>query len=394
MYEVWETNISDMTPSGQTLAPSKKKGRFLQFAGQRERVKSILVIRNGLLGDVVSITPVLLRLHTTFVEAAIDAVVSERSVSLLEGFPGVRNVFPLSAKFSLLEHTKLFLHLRRYRYDIIAVEEANSHYTIMAKLAGAKYLCGMDNSLGMLLDVPVPRTPGLHTVDAQTETVLEWTDPGKVDGTLLVAKEEEKKSAREYLHRLQISDNDYVVCLHPGCSAPNSVRQWLPVRYSELADSLVELYDAKIVFTGIEQDEREVESIRSGMKHSSVSLVGMTSLRQLMAFLDRADLVVGPDTGALHIACALQTPVVMLMGFADPLDTGPYDPRKISRYVRVDLPCIGCATRNPKPKQWELCRDKRPVLCMETLQLKPVLNAIEETRSAASEHITNNIVFQ
>jgi ADP-heptose:LPS heptosyltransferase len=383
-----------MISSGQTLALTNKKGRFLRFVGERERIKSILVIRNGLLGDVVSITPVLQRLHSTFGGAAIDVVVSEKSITLLDGFPGIRNVFSLSAKFSLLKHIRLFLHLRRYRYDIIAVEEANSHYTIMARLAGAKYFCGMDNSLGKLLDLPVPRSPGLHTVEAQIETVLEWTDSSANHGTLLAVKEEEKKSAKEYLHHLKISDNDYLVCLHPGCSAPNSVRQWLPVRYSELADNLVEKYNAKIIFTGVQQDQREVESIRAGMRHSSVSLVGLTSLRQLISFLDRADLVVGPDTGTLHIACALQTPVVMLMGFADPLETGPYDPRKISRYVRVDLPCIGCATRAPKPQQWEWCKENRPVLCMETLLVERVLKAVEETRAAASKQFTNNVVFQ
>lgn len=369
----------------------KRNAGFLSFVRVPGALKSVLVVRNGLLGDVVSITPVLMRLHSTYPAAAIDVLVSEKALPLLEGFPGVRRMFSLSAKFSLLEHTILFLHLRRYRYDVILVEEANSHYTIMSRLAGAKYLCGMDNSWRFLLDAAIPRTPGLHTVEAQIETVLEWTRKTPDDRTFLAVNDEEKKVATQFLGRLGISPDDYLVCIHAGCSSPNSERQWVPARYSELADLLIEKHNAKIIFTGIQGDEPEVENIRSGMRHGALSLAGKTSLRSLMSILERTDLVIGPDTGTLHIACALQTPVVMLIGFADPLDTGPYDPRGISRYVRVSLPCIGCATRDPKPAQWDTCKAVRPVLCMETLSTDLVVKAIEESRAAASNQQTKMV---
>ncbi len=375
----------------RNVSSGKRTARFLSFVRQPGALRSILVIRNGLLGDVVSITPVLMRIHSTYPEAAIDVLVSEKALPLLEGFPGVRRMFSLSAQFSLVEHTILFLHLRRYRYDVILVEEANSHYTIMSRLASAKYLCGMDNSWRFLLDAAIPRTPGLHTVDAQIETVLEWTRTTSDDRTFLAVNEEEKKAATQFLATIGISPDDYLVCIHPGCSSPNSERRWLPARYSELGDLLIEKHKAKIIFTGVQTDETEVETIRSGMKHGSVSLAGKTSLRSLMSILQRANFVIGPDTGTLHIACALHTPVVMLMGFADPLDTGPYDPRGVSRYVRVSLPCIGCATRDPKPAQWDSCKAMRPVFCMENLQTDLVLKAIEESMAAASNQQTKMV---
>ena len=368
----------------RTESHGARKAAFLSFVRQPGALRSILVVRNGLLGDVVSITPVLMRLHSTYPAAAIDVLVSEKALPLLEGFPGVRRIFALSAKFSLVEHAVLFLHFRRFRYDVILVEEANSHYTIMSRLAGAKYLCGMDNSWRFLLDAAIPRTPRLHTVKAQIETVLEWTQTNSDDRTFLAVNEEEKKAAAQFLATVGISRDDYLVCIHLGCSSPNSERRWVPARYGELADLLAAKHKAKIIFTGVQGDKTEIEMIRSGMKYGSVSLAGKTSLRSLMSILNRANLVLGPDTGTLHIACAMQSPVLMLMGFADPLDTGPFDPRGISRYVRVALPCIGCATRDPKPAQWDTCKEMRPVLCMETLRTDLVLKTIEELRAAAS----------
>ena len=366
------------------LSPTlQKKERFLTFVGQKERVRNILVIRDGLLGDVVFITPVLRRLRSSFPDAFIDVMVGADTVRLLEAFPGIRTVFALPKKFSILAHVRIFLGLRRFKYDVVVICETNSHYTIMASLLGARFLCGLENSLSSWLDVPVPWQSNLHFVNAALGIIAEWTEQNSDDRTTLFISKEEKKATEEFLREFGILGSDYVVCIHPGCSSANSERQWIPSRYSELADRVIQEYGAKILFTGLHQDEEEIEIIRAGMKGPSVSLAGKTPLRLLLSLLDRADLVVGPYTGTLHIACALRTPVVMLVGAADPRYTGPFDPRGISRFERVELPCIACARRDPKPVQWETCKTMRPVMCMEMLHVEQVFSAIEKTRMAA-----------
>ncbi|MEW5800267.1 MAG: glycosyltransferase family 9 protein [Bacteroidota bacterium] len=337
-------------------------------------VKNILLIRNGLLGDAVFVTPVLRRLHEHFPQANIDILTSRAAVDLFK-YSYIRTAYGLFPKFSLWRHLQFFLSLRRNRYDLVFVQEMNTHYTLMAVLTGGKHLVGFKTSVSFLLDTVYQRREDIHAVDAEQATVRDWTSaPGGADKTELFVSENERSIIDALLKERGIPASDRILCVHVGTSGQNSERQWLLERYAELADRLISNLGAKIVFTGIEKDRENVEKIRSMMRLTSIDFVGKTPLRQLMALLQRASAIIGPDTGTLHIATALGTPAVMLMGYADKNHTGAYGADSIN--VSVDLPCIGCVRRHPKPEQWEICKTLRPVKCMELLSVDVVYDAV------------------
>lgn len=359
---------------------SRREREFSEFVAQRSNVRKILVLRDGLIGDVVFITPVLQRLRQTFPCAVIDAMVSERAVGLLKSFPSLRTIRSLGENGSLMDHIKTFRGLRIERYDLLVIQETNSHYSVMSLLTGAKFCVGFENSLGVLLDKAVPWREKVHAVSAEMDTVFGWTpdNPGNPVALHLSTTSEEKKQAELMLRQSDINPQAIIVCFHPGCSDVRSVREWIVPRYSEVADQCHELHNAQIVFTGVARDNEMIEAIRKGMKSPSVNFAGKTPLRLFMAILARAGAVIGSDTGALHIATALGTPVVMLMGFTGPEDTGPFDASHRSRVVRVDLPCSPCIHQSPKPLQWETCKNIRPVMCMDRITSEAVFTAINE----------------
>lgn len=339
-----------------------------------ESVRNILLIRNGLLGDAVFITPVLRRLHAHFPHAAIDIVASASSVELFQ-HSYIRTAYGLSPDFSLWEHIRLFVSLRRRRYDLIFVQELNTHYTFMAKLTGGRHLIGYKTSVAYLLDTVLERREDVHAVEAELATVKEWTEaPGGMDRTELFVSADEQSAMDSFLKENGITSRDEIVCVHTGTSGQNSERLWVLERYAELADTLISRRKAKIIFTGIDKDRLNVERVRSMMREDSVDLVGKTPLRQLMAFLQRASVIVGPDTGTLHIANAVGTPAVMMMGYADKNHTGAIGSGSIN--ISKALPCIGCVRREPKPEQWEICKSLRPVKCMELITVDEVYNAV------------------
>jgi ADP-heptose:LPS heptosyltransferase len=95
-----------------------------------------------------------------------------------------------------------------------------------------------------------------------------------------------------------------------------------------------------------------------------INLAGKTNLRQLVALLERAELVIGPDTGPMHIAAALNRPLVTMFGPTDPLETGPYG--RMDAVVRLDIPCRGCYSRT--------CSHQS---CLRWLGIEPVLAEAE-----------------
>lgn len=326
----------------------------------------ILIIRNGLLGDVVFIASMIAKAVESFPNAKIDLVLSDSAKEVLKNFPGVNNIYTLGKNRSILEDAKFFFSLRKLHYHLVFVQEVNTHYTIMSKIVGGRFSVGFQNQLGFLLDLAVKRDG--HAVKAELSTILALTNeeysylPPK-----LYVSNSELKEAEKILTNIGLDKKDFLVCFHPGCSEKNSVREWTADGYSTLANKLIERFNAKIVVTGVEQDSGIIKNI-TDLNPNIISLAGKTNIRTLFGLLSFMKLVVGPDTGTLHIANSLGIPVVMLMGYADPNDTGPYDLNSAVISAENELECIPCKFKDPKPDLWNYCSVNRPAVCMQKIE--------------------------
>jgi lipopolysaccharide heptosyltransferase II len=130
---------------------------------------------------------------------------------------------------------------------------------------------------------------------------------------------------------------DWVV-IHPGCSAPS--RRYPAESYSEVARRLARDHGFRVVFTG-EQSEREaVDAVRQGMEGTpAISLAGELDLAELAALIERAPLLVANNTGPVHIAAAVGTPVVDLYALTNPQHTPWGVPNRVLFH---DVPCKYC----------------------------------------------------
>ncbi|WP_105902625.1 glycosyltransferase family 9 protein [Vibrio gangliei] len=114
-----------------------------------------------------------------------------------------------------------------------------------------------------------------------------------------------------------------VLVISPAASKDE--RNWLTDRYAQLADHAIE-QGFQVVLCG-SPSEREIqlgENIRQLMTHTATNLIGQTSLKQLLAVLNRADVVLAPDSGPAHMATTQGTPVIGLYAHSNPKRTGPY----------------------------------------------------------------------
>jgi ADP-heptose:LPS heptosyltransferase len=361
----------------------KKFKCFFDFIQKKENVNNILVVRNGLVGDVTFCTVVINRLVNSFPDASIDVVVGKNSLSLLREFPNVRNLyaFDFNMNFKLFfRQLDFFRKLKDNKYDIAVIVEANPHFTFLTKFSGAKYLVGYKNSFSFLLDYWI-EYPKCHAVNAHLETVKDWTEKRGDDRTVLYVSDEEISKMKIFLNKNGISENDNIILLNPGGSSIESPKNWVTERYAELSDALFERYNAKIIFNGLPGENHVLEKTEKLLKYKALFLTNekTLSLRSLMALIKSSKLVIGIDTGTLHIANALNIPVLMLMGHRDPADTSPFDVSGKSSYILADMPCAPCYLTEPKPKLWkQFCKTQRPVKCMEKITTQMVMNEVEK----------------
>lgn len=135
-----------------------------------------------------------------------------------------------------------------------------------------------------------------------------------------------------------------LVVVHPGCTMPARTYPW--EMFAEVADLLVERLDATLLLTGAESERELVERIRGRMRHGARALdiaVGQP-FPVFCALVQLADLMITNNTGPMHVAAALKTPVVALFALTNPPEQwGPW--RVPHRQLFHDVPCRICYSR-------------------------------------------------
>ena len=130
---------------------------------------------------------------------------------------------------------------------------------------------------------------------------------------------------------------------------------------------------ATIVLTGADADRSQIDEVRRGLEGVPVvDAGGVLDLAALAALMAELDVLITSDTGPMHLAAAMGTPVVALFGPANPARYGPLAP--VQRVLRVDLPCSPCGQVRLPP---ERCRGHVPD-CMDGISVTSVVAAVME----------------
>jgi lipopolysaccharide heptosyltransferase II len=141
---------------------------------------------------------------------------------------------------------------------------------------------------------------------------------------------------RQYLERIIDLDRPWVV-IHPGATAPS--RRYPPEGFAAVARRLVHDLGCQVIFTGTASERDLVESIQDAMQEESHALVGSLDLSQCAALIALAPLLISNNTGPVHLAAAVGTPVVDLYALTNPQHTPWLVPHRVLFH---DVPCKYC----------------------------------------------------
>ena len=317
--------------------------------------RRILLLRLERIGDLVMALPAIRDVRALAPDAHIDLVVGSWNAPLARAIPNVDGVATLDAAWlaregegrsapSLLRDAREW---RRKQYDLAINFEPDIRSNLMLAAAGARRTAGWRSAGGgPLLDLALDYDPSTHT-SANARRLVEATfgrTPPDSARPLLVIPDAAAAAAASRLRTTNDGPFDRaqgrpLVGIH--VSGGRAIKQWEPARFADVARRLVDRRGATIVATGSPTDRPLVDGLREAMAPRPVLDASSSGdLVSAAATLARLDLLITGDTGPMHVASAVGTPVVAIFGPSDParyMTTGPLD-----RIVRVELPCSPC----------------------------------------------------
>jgi len=313
-------------------------------AADFEKVQKILIRSTNWLGDAVMIVPAMGAVRKAFPHCEMVLVGNPAVAELFAGHPFCDRILIWDRKHANKGLTGLLrfsMNLRRECFDLAILFQNAIEAAIMAWLARIPNRIGYrTDGRGMLLTHGVPvgrRERRLHHVDYYLHMINRAgikNDPGRLS---LYCTKEEMMWARE-----KLADRTWVA-VNAG-AAYGSAKRWLPDRFAVTADKLFKEFGTHLLLLG-GPGEILIGSHISRLMHAPhLNLIGKTSIRQLMALLSHCRLLLTNDSGPMHIAAAMGTPVVALFGPTDPTTTSPVG--SLSRILRHETDCAPCLMRH------------------------------------------------
>lgn len=346
-------------------------------------VRRVLVIKPDHLGDVLLLTPALQLLRRQRPELEIALLIGPWSkvavahnedidALLLCEFPGFTRADKPGRLQPYLLLLKTALLLRAGRYDAALIARDDHWWgALLAALAGIPQRIGFAVAeTAPLLTTALPHSFDEHVTHQNLQLVTALTGQTATAQPPMVAPigAQDRAWAAQWLARHQIAAPDRLVAIHPGSGG--EAKLWIASRWAEIADALHER-GLTVVLTG-GPDERElVTSIAQAMTRPPLTMVGEATLGQLAALYACCALVMGVDSGPLHLAVSTGVPTLALFGPGDDQRFGPWgDPRR-HIVLRSGLWCSPCGVLHACP------RGTAPSECMARIPVARLLPAID-----------------
>ena len=343
-----------------------------------QEIQGIVLWMPNWIGDVVLTLPVLQSLRRAYPKARITAVVKPPSDELLLGHPAITTVLPLpsGSNFWNLERIKFALSLKKYKFDVGIVFPNSFDSAFLMSLTGAKHRLGYNtDGRDILLTHPIPTTDHLKKNQYRVEYFFKIFSPLKMDvpDTVFssVVKQEGDMLIREALLNMGLDEDEEFIALHPGTSKVE--RSWHAERFGILCQKIYKEDGKKIVLLGTPSEKKLLNRIKSYCPPDKIKIIPAVNLRVLAGVLKKSRLFIGNDSGMMHLANMVGTPIVAIFGPGHVDTTGPYIAPENYEVLSENYSCSPCRQRFFKECKPSL--HNKPY-CLEDITVKNVHEAI------------------
>ncbi len=280
--------------------------------------------------------PLVRTLQAAWPETSLSWIIGKAEQRLLEGLPGVEFIeYDKKSGYGGMVALHRRLKVRPAgKFDVLLQMQVAARANLLSATVPAMTRVGYDRARsrdghGLFVNRRIPDRPGIHVLDA----IGSFCEPLGLRQTTVCWDLPVPTDAREWARAQWDADTTRTLMISP-CSS-HVLRNWRSDRYAAVADHAIDRGWRVVLCGGRSELERETaDAILQSMRGEALDLVGKDTLKQLPALLERADLLLTPDSGPMHIANAMGTRVLGLHAASNPARSGPYSERRycVDRY--------------------------------------------------------------
>ena len=336
--------------------------------------EKILVIRYRFIGDTVLLVPFLRNLRNNHPEAEIDLTITSTTYDVLKNCPYIDNFIFIDKN----NHRHTYeLDGRKYHYKkLIKDKKYTKAYVLKRSFSAAwlAFVCGIKKRIGFgtefrnfLLTQSVPYRADIHEIEAFLD-VLRAEGKNVDDGYLeLWHEKSDIEFVESILEKNNINSKGFVI-IH--ATSGNVKKQWPMENWRDIVFDLSNNRNIQVVFLGAKSDylfyEKIVSEISKSLKVKPLNLCGDLTLAQSIAMISKSKLLVGCDSGNLHIAAACNVPVIGIYG---PMSAKKWGARgKNNTYFQIEEKGCPCSLKTKCKKNYK---------CLTSITTSMIKNAID-----------------
>jgi lipopolysaccharide heptosyltransferase II len=337
----------------------------------KDNLKRILIVNVNWLGDVLFSTVAIKAIKKRYPDCFLGCVVTPRCKQILEDNPYVDEILTFDERQkhkSLVSKVKFILKLRKKKFDAVVLFHRSFTRLLICYLAGIKRRIGYYRKKGGFLLTDKIELPGkqVHRAEYFTHLVSSLKVEIKERNYEFFVNKNSYNDVKSILSENGLSSNEKIIVLNPGGNW--ALKRWPVENFAKLADKINEELNMKVVISGANKDIELADKIVSMMKTKALILAGRTDLKGLAALFKMADAVVSADSGPMHLAAAVGSPVISIFGPTSPKITGPYSSEGNYLVLQHDVGCI-------IPCYELTCQDNK---CMKAVTYEEVFRSIKK----------------
>ncbi|HHT9130224.1 MAG TPA: lipopolysaccharide heptosyltransferase II [Candidatus Brocadiaceae bacterium] len=321
---------------------------------------NVLIVKPSSFGDIVQANPTLVALKKFYPDCNVSWLVFDMWKDVLSLFPDLDRVIIWRKRGGIKEFIHVVHLLRKEKYDLVIDLQGLARSALLTFISGAKKkigVPGMKEFGWWFIREVFPESRSMNAVNRSLETVRYLTGKKIEPAFNLSVPPSAEREASDIIKSLGVSNSETTIGIVPF--ARGLSKQW-PIEYYRQLIDLIVLHNNRvnILILGSKDNVGIIEH------PNAIDLCGRTSLTQLAAVFKMCKVVIGSDTGPVHLAAALNVPVVVLFGGSDVRETAPVTDH--ATIITKNFPCSPCRSR-PTCNDYPCLKEIKPQEVFEAL---------------------------
>ncbi len=284
---------------------------------------SICILRLSAIGDVTHMIPVVHTLQKHWPNTKLSWVIGKSEVALVKDFPGIDFII-FDKSNALSSYLSLIRTMRNKLFDVLICAQVSLRANLICSLIPAELKLGYDKERAkdlhtLFIDESIQTTEEQHVLDS----FFSFIDHLGLHERELIWPYIIPNDAYEFADQY-IDKNRLNIIISPCSSHPQ--RNWSNDRYAAVADFAIQSLNANVILCGGSSELEKIAGceIEQHMQSKVTNLIGKDTLKKFLALLNRADIIITPDSGPAHMATGCNTLVIGLHAASNPNRSGPY----------------------------------------------------------------------